>query len=74
MSEWEAKYKALSTAIDNNEYIKNAEKLVKSAIEISISSPYSFERIFNSLLQAVQLQQKKDIKNKLKNLNSSCYP
>lgn len=57
MNEWEAKYQALLAGIDNPEYIKNAEKLVQSAIDLSATSGQPFESTFWAMLKVVGLVQ-----------------
>lgn len=54
MNVWEAKYKALLAGIEDEELIKNAEKLVSLAINMSNTSNKSFNECFSGLLVAVQ--------------------
>lgn len=57
MNVWEAKYKALLAGIEDEELIKNAEKLVSLAINMSNTSNKSFNECFSGLLVAVQFLQ-----------------
>lgn len=57
MNVWEAKYKALLAGIEDEELIKNAEKLVSLAINMSNTSNKSFDECLSGLLVAVQFLQ-----------------
>jgi len=56
MMEWEAKYKALLMAIDNETYITNAERMVKACLDISVSSVQPFDTIFYAMTKAISIQ------------------
>ena len=65
MNEWEAKYKALLMAIDNPEYIENAEKMVEAAQHMAATGTIPFSGAVWSMIQLVQAQQLKDTKAEL---------
>lgn len=53
MNEWEAKYRALLSGIQDQELVENAEKLVEAAQRVAIASPFiGFERSFYACLDA----------------------
>lgn len=68
LGEWKYKYDALCAGIENKELIENAEKLVKTAIEISATSAISFHECFHALLRAISL--KRDLDKSASNLES----
>jgi len=57
VNEWEAKYKALLMAIDNPEYIENAEKLVRVALNLSLALPLTFDEVFYSMRSIIGYEQ-----------------
>ena len=61
MNEWEAKYKAVLMAIDNQEYINNAEVLVLIAQRIAASGILTFECAVYAMMDLVRIQQRRDI-------------
>ncbi len=57
MNIWEAKYKALCMAVNNESYIKNAEKLVESAIQMSRACGMPFDEAVWAILKTTGLIQ-----------------
>lgn len=53
------KYKALLAGIENEEYIRNAEKLVEATIKMSAASAQPLGDVFYAMLQAVALLREK---------------
>lgn len=53
-NEWEMKYKALVADIGDEKYVKNAELLVKTALEVSAHSGYAVCDVFEFLLSAAR--------------------
>ena len=58
--DWHAMYKALAAGISDEKYIINAEKLVKIALDFSVTSAEPFETIFYAMLQAAGLLQREE--------------
>lgn len=57
MNIWEAKYKALCMGIDDQEYIDNAEKLVRIAHSLASATPYTFQETMYAMMDLVAPQQ-----------------
>ncbi len=57
MNVWEAKYKALLMGIDDQEYIDNAEKLVRIAHSLASATPYTFQETMYAMMDLVAPQQ-----------------
>lgn len=57
MTEWEAKYKALLAGIRDEDYVRNAEALVETALNLSVASPVTFEQTVRAMLSVASLQQ-----------------
>ena len=58
--DWRAKYEALAAGISDEKYIINAEKLVKTALDFSVTSAEPFETVFYAMLQAAGLLQREE--------------
>ena len=50
---WKARYDALRMAIDNPAYVENAERLVRTAMDMAAASCVSFDETFHALRAAV---------------------
>ena len=46
MNEWEVKYKALCSAIDDRTLIDNAERMTRACIQLAATSPHTLEECY----------------------------
>ncbi len=61
MNIWEAKYNILVTGIKDEKAIEAAEKLIKIAVDIATSTPFSLDVVVYNILRLACHEQYKDI-------------